>query len=124
MPASHVETIKYSTSSYTNTKTSIFNEAVINEGTGNTLYTAEQNAAADKAEREKIDKMNQADSMIFSTENFLKDNGDKIPADKKPGIEQALQQLKDAHNIFPVNVFFLHCSKSSIPLCGERPYDF
>ena len=58
---------------------------------------AEQNAAADKAEREKIDKMNQADSMIFSTENFLKDNGDKIPADKKPGIEQALQQLKDAH---------------------------
>ncbi len=58
---------------------------------------AEQNAAADKAEREKIDKMNQADSMIFTTENFLKDNADKIPADKKPGIEQALQQLKDAH---------------------------
>ncbi|MDY4778809.1 MAG: molecular chaperone DnaK [Prevotella pectinovora] len=58
---------------------------------------AEANAAADKAEREKIDKMNQADSMIFTTENFLKDNGDKIPADKKPGIEQALQQLKDAH---------------------------
>ena len=58
---------------------------------------AEQNAAADKAEREKIDKMNQADSMIFTTENFLKDNGDKIPADKKPGIEQALQQLKGAH---------------------------
>ena len=58
---------------------------------------AEQNAAADKAEREKIDKLNQADSMIFTTENFLKDNGDKIPADQKPGIEQALQQLKDAH---------------------------
>ena len=58
---------------------------------------AEQNAAADKAEREKVDKMNQADSMIFTTENFLKDNADKIPADKKPGIEQALQQLKDAH---------------------------
>ena len=58
---------------------------------------AEQNAAADKAERERIDKLNQADSMIFTTENFLKDNGDKIPADKKPGIEQALQQLKDAH---------------------------
>ena len=35
--------------------------------------------------------------MIFTTENFLKDNGDKIPADQKPGIEQALQQLKDAH---------------------------
>ena len=58
---------------------------------------AEQNAASDKAEREKIDKLNQADSMIFTTENFLKDNGDKIPADQKPGIEQALQQLKDAH---------------------------
>ena len=59
--------------------------------------SAKDKAAADKAEREKIDKMNQADSMIFTTENFLKDNGDKIPADKKPGIEQALQQLKDAH---------------------------
>lgn len=58
---------------------------------------AEQNAASDKAEREKIDKLNQADSMIFTTENFLKDNGDKIPTDQKPGIEQALQQLKDAH---------------------------
>ena len=58
---------------------------------------AEQNAAADKAERERVDKMNQADSMIFTTENFLKDNGDKIPADHKPGIESALQQLKDAH---------------------------
>jgi len=58
---------------------------------------AEQNAAADKAERERVDKMNQADSMIFTTENFLKDNGDKIPADQKPGIESALQQLKDAH---------------------------
>ncbi len=58
---------------------------------------AEQNAASDKAEREKIDKLNQADSMIFTTENFLKDNGDKIPADQKPAIETALQQLKDAH---------------------------
>ncbi len=58
---------------------------------------AEQNAAADKAEREKIDKLNQADSMIFTTENFLKDNGDKLPADQKPAIESALQQLKDAH---------------------------
>ena len=58
---------------------------------------AEQNAAADKAEREKIDKLNQADSMIFTTENFLKDNGDKIPVDQKSGIESALQQLRDAH---------------------------
>ena len=58
---------------------------------------AEQNAENDKKEREKIDKLNQADSMIFTTENFLKDNGDKIPADQKSGIESALQQLKDAH---------------------------
>ena len=58
---------------------------------------AEQNAENDKKEREKVDKLNQADSMIFTTENFLKDNGDKIPADKKPAIEQALQQLRDAH---------------------------
>ena len=58
---------------------------------------AEQNAENDKKERERVDKMNQADSMIFSTENFLKENGDKLPADQKPGIEAALQQLKDAH---------------------------
>ena len=58
---------------------------------------AEANAAADKAERERIDKLNQADSLIFTTENFMKDNGDKLPADQKPAIEQALQQLKDAH---------------------------
>ena len=58
---------------------------------------AEQNAAADKAERERIDKLNQADSLIFTTENFMKDNGDKIPADQKQSIENALQQLKDAH---------------------------
>ncbi|MCH4146875.1 MAG: molecular chaperone DnaK [Prevotella sp.] len=64
---------------------------------------ADQNAEADKKEREKVDKMNQADSMIFTTENFLKDNGDKIPADKKPAIEQALQQLKDAHKAGDVN---------------------
>ena len=58
---------------------------------------AEQNAENDKRERERIDKMNQADSMIFSTENFLNENGDKIPADQKPAIDSALQQLKDAH---------------------------
>ena len=58
---------------------------------------AEANAAADKAEREKIDKLNQADSMIFTTENFLKDNADKIPAEDKPAIEAAVQKLKDAH---------------------------
>jgi molecular chaperone DnaK len=58
---------------------------------------AEANADADKKEREKIDKLNQADSLIFSTESQLKELGDKIPADKKPAIESALQKLKDAH---------------------------
>ena len=58
---------------------------------------AEQNAENDKKERERVDKMNQADSMIFQTENQLNEIGDKIPADQKPAIENALQQLKDAH---------------------------
>ncbi|WP_028911411.1 molecular chaperone DnaK [Prevotella sp. MA2016] len=58
---------------------------------------AEQNAENDKKERERIDKLNQADSMIFQTENQLKELGDKIPAQFKPEIEKALQQLKDAH---------------------------
>ena len=58
---------------------------------------AEQNAENDKRERERVDKMNQADSMIFQTENQLQELGDKIPAQHKPAIEQALQQLKDAH---------------------------
>ena len=58
---------------------------------------AEQNAENDKKERERIDKLNQADSMIFQTENQLKELGDKIPAQFKPAIEQALQNLKDAH---------------------------
>ena len=58
---------------------------------------AEQNAENDKKERERVDKLNQADSMIFQTENQLKELGDKIPAEHKPAIENALQQLKDAH---------------------------
>ncbi|MBR2244897.1 MAG: molecular chaperone DnaK [Prevotella sp.] len=58
---------------------------------------AEQNAENDKKERERVDKLNQADSMIFQTENQLKEIGDKISAEHKPAIENALQQLKDAH---------------------------
>ena len=57
---------------------------------------AEQFAEADKKERERIDKMNQADSMIFQTETFLNENGDKLGADKA-NVEAAVQQLKDAH---------------------------
>ena len=64
---------------------------------------AEQNAENDKKERERVDKLNQADSMIFQTENQLKELGDKIPADHKPAIEQALQQLKDAHKAADIN---------------------
>ena len=58
---------------------------------------AEANAEADKKEKERIDKLNQADSMIFQTENQLNELGDKLPADKKSAIEAALQKLKDAH---------------------------
>jgi len=64
---------------------------------------AEQNAENDKKERERVDKLNQADSMIFQTENQLKELGDKIPAQHKPAIEQALQQLKDAHKAGDIN---------------------
>lgn len=58
---------------------------------------AQANAEADKKERERIDKINQADSLIFQTEKQLKELGDKIPADKKSSIESALGKLKDAH---------------------------
>ena len=58
---------------------------------------AAANAEADKKEKERIDKLNQADSMIFQTEKQLKDLGDKIPTDKKAPIEAALNKLKEAH---------------------------
>ncbi len=58
---------------------------------------AKANEAADKAEKERIDKINGADAMIFQSEKNIKDYGDKIPADKKGAIETALNQLKEAH---------------------------
>jgi molecular chaperone DnaK len=58
---------------------------------------ATANAETDKKEREKIDKLNQADSMIFQTEKQLNDLGDKLSADKKAPIEAALNKLKEAH---------------------------
>ncbi len=58
---------------------------------------AKANEANDKAERERIDKINAADSMIFQSEKNLKDYGDKISADKRGAIESALNSLKDAH---------------------------
>ena len=58
---------------------------------------AAANADADAKEKERIDKLNQADAMIFQTEKQMKEMGDKIPADKKSSIEGALAKLKDAH---------------------------
>ena len=58
---------------------------------------AAANAAADAKEKERADKLNQADSMIFQTEKSLKDLGDKLPADRKESITEALNKLKEAH---------------------------
>jgi molecular chaperone DnaK len=58
---------------------------------------AKANEATDKAEREKVDKLNQADSLVFQTEKQLKEYGDKIPADKKSVIETSVNKLKEAH---------------------------
>lgn len=58
---------------------------------------AQENAARDAEAKEKIDKINAADALIFQTEKQLKEYGDKIPADKKGAIETALEELKTAH---------------------------
>ena len=60
---------------------------------------AKANEATDKAEREKIDKLNAADSLVFQTEKQLKEYGEKIPADKKTTIETAVAKLKEAHKV-------------------------
>src|SRR4028118_1705077 len=58
---------------------------------------AKANEATDKEAKEKVEKINQADSLIFQTEKQLKEYGDKIPADKKGAIETAHNKLKEAH---------------------------
>ncbi len=58
---------------------------------------AKANEEADKAVREKVEKLNMADGLIFNTEKQLKEHADKIPADKKSAIEAALNELKEAH---------------------------
>ncbi|MFZ4547085.1 MAG: molecular chaperone DnaK [Bacteroidales bacterium] len=58
---------------------------------------AELNADTDRKAKEEVDKVNQADSLIFQTERQLKDYADKLPADKKEPIEQALNKLREAH---------------------------
>ena len=65
---------------------------------------AEANAEADKKAKENIEKINQADALIFQSEKQLKDYGDKIPADKKGAIESALNQLKEAHKSQDITV--------------------
>jgi molecular chaperone DnaK len=58
---------------------------------------AKANEETDKKEKERIEKINQADSLIFQTEKQLKEFGDKVPVDKKAPIERALENLKNAH---------------------------
>ena len=60
---------------------------------------AAANADNDKKTREKADKINQADSLIFQTEKQIKEYGDKIPEDKKGDIDSALTELKEAHKM-------------------------
>jgi len=60
---------------------------------------AEANAESDKEAREKVDKLNAADSLVFQTEKQIKDYGDKIPAEKKEPIEAAVAELKEAHKM-------------------------
>ena len=59
---------------------------------------AEAHADADKKAKEEVEKINNADGMIFQSEKNLKEYGDKIPADKKSAIESALTELKAAHS--------------------------
>jgi len=58
---------------------------------------AAANSETDKLAREKVEKLNEADNLIFQTEKQIKEFGDKLPADKKPELESALNTLKDAH---------------------------
>lgn len=60
---------------------------------------AKVNEVSDKAAKEKVDKLNQADSLIFQTEKQLKEYSEKIPADKKTAIETALTKLKEVHKL-------------------------
>ena len=69
---------------------------------------AERNAEADLKAKEKIEKINSADNMIFSTEKQLSEYGDKIPADKKSIIDSALGKLKEAHKNQDIDAIDVH----------------
>ncbi|MCF0173909.1 MAG: molecular chaperone DnaK [Bacteroidales bacterium] len=76
---------------------------------------AKANEAADKAEREKADKVNNADALVFQTEKNLKEYGDKIPADKKQAIESEAAELKkavEAKDIAAIDVHFEALNKA------------
>ena len=59
-------------------------------------YEAKANEEADKAAKDRADKINNADGLVFQAEKFLKDNGDKVPADVKAEVEANLNPLKEA----------------------------
>jgi molecular chaperone DnaK len=60
---------------------------------------AEANADSDRQAREKVEKLNSADSLVFQTEKQMKEYGDKLPADKKEAIETALNELREVHKM-------------------------
>ena len=92
---------------------------------------AEANADADAKKKEEIDKLNQADSLIFQTEKSLKEYGDKLPEDKKGPIEEALAELKTAHEAKDIagidaameklNTVFQAASQEMYQQTGEQP---
>ena len=81
---------------------------------------AKANAEADNKERERIEKMNQADSMIFQTENMLKENGDKLPADTKNKIQESLDKLKAAHKAGDIAA--IDAAMAEMSKAGEEMY--
>jgi molecular chaperone DnaK len=64
---------------------------------------AKANEATDKEARDRVEKLNAADGLVFQTEKQLKEFGDKIPAEKKATIEQALEKLKEVHKLQDIN---------------------
>jgi molecular chaperone DnaK len=81
---------------------------------------AKANEATDKAEKEKVEKINTADSLIFQTEKQLKEFGDKVSADKKAPIEAALAKLKDAHKAQDLSAIDAAMQPPHTGGCGHR----
>ena len=81
---------------------------------------AKANAEADNKERERIEKLNQADAMIFQTENMLKENGDKLPAETKNEIQASLDKLKAAHK--SGDIAAIDAAMKEMSAAGEKMY--